>query len=432
MELANGMIVYLLEDHELPIVNMTAYINAGSIYDPPEKTGLSMLASTVLRTGGTEDLTPEEMDAELEFMASSVEASISSDLGNVSMSTLTKNLDRTMQIYAKVLMKPAFREDRLKLAQNQTMEGLRRQNDNPKGIADRELRKALYAGHPIGAYPTTESVKAITRDDLINLHRRYFRPNRTILAVSGDINSAELTMRLETLFAGWEKTAEPLPVVAPPSVQVKPQVLLAYKDVNQSAIRIGHLGIDKDSPDLYAIRVLDYILGGGFTSRLTQEIRSNQGLAYNVESHFDIGRRFPGTFIAQTETKSESTVKAIGMMRDIISGMTKEPVTNQELALAKNSIINTFIFGFAKPDAVVNQQARLEYYGYQKDYLDKYRENIAKVTKDDILQAARKHLHPEAFVISVVGNDNAFDKPLSTFGRVTDIKLDNMKGNKPQ
>jgi predicted Zn-dependent peptidase len=432
MELPNGMVVYLLEDHELPLVSITAYINTGSIYEPPDKTGLASLASAVLRTGGTDTITPDAMDGELEFMASSVEAGISSDVGNVSMATLTRNFDRTLQIYADVLMKPAFREEKLNLAKKQTIEALRRQNDNPKAIADRELRKALYSGHPLGAYPTVESISGITRDDLIKFHGRYFRPNRVILAVAGDVKTEELSAKLEKLFNGWEKTDESLPKVAPPAAEVKPQVLLAHKDVNQSAIRIGHLGIDKDSPDLYAIRVMDYILGGGFTSRLTQEIRSNQGLAYNVESHFDIGRRFVGTFIAQTETKSESTAKAITLMRDIIAGITKEPVSSQELDLAKNSIINAFIFGFAKPEAVVNQQARLEYYGYPKGYLENYRDNIAKVTKDDILQAAKNHLHPDKMVISVAGNDNAFDKPLSIFGRVTDIKLETMKGDKTQ
>lgn len=428
--LPNGMVVYLLEDHELPLVSITAYVQTGSIYDPSDKTGLAGLTGSVMRTGGSEGLPPEEMDAELEQMASSVEAGISSDVGNVSMTTLTRNLDRTMQIFSQVLTKPAFREDRLNLAKKQTIEGLRRQNDNPKGIADRELRKALYAGHPLGAHPTIESITGIARDDLVAFHRRYFSPDRTILAVSGDITREELLKRLETLFAGWEKSAEPLPAIKPPSAETKPGILLAHKDVNQSAIRMGHLGIDKSSPDLYAIKVMDYILGGGFTSRLTQEIRSNQGLAYSVGSYFDVGRRFVGTFVAQTETKSESTAKAIGLIRDIISGITKEPVTDQELDLAKNSIINTFIFGFAKPEAVVNQQARLEYYGYPNGYLENYRGNIAKVTKEDILAAARKHLRPDDLVMSVVGNDNAFDKPLSTFGKVIDIKLEEMKGEK--
>jgi predicted Zn-dependent peptidase len=271
------------------------------------------------------------------------------------------------------------------------------------------------------------SVGKITREDLKSFHDRYFRPDRIILAVSGDIDSAAVAKRIETAFAKWEKAAEPLPIIPPPLEKVTAQVLLAQKDINQSAIRMGHLGLDKDSPDIYSVRVMDYILGGGFTSRLTQEIRSNQGLAYNVGSHFDIGRRFIGTFIAETETKSESTAKAIGLMREIIAGMTREPVSEQELTLAKESIINTFIFGFAKSDAVVNQQARLEFYGYPDGYLEQYRDNIAKVTREDVLSAARKYLHPEAMVFSVAGNAKAFDKQLSTFAPITAIKLNDTK-----
>jgi predicted Zn-dependent peptidase len=268
-----------------------------------------------------------------------------------------------------------------------------------------------------------ESVKAIDRDDLINFHRRYFRPDRTILAVAGDVKVPDLIQRLETVFSGWDRASEQLPEIATPAENLKSQVLLARKEINQSVIRMGHLGIDKNNPDLHAIRVMDYILGGGFTSRLTTEIRSNQGLAYNADSHFDIGRRFVGTFIAETETKSESTARAIGLIRSIIAGLTTDPVTDKELVLAKDSIINAFIFGFAKPDAVVNQQARLEYYGYPEGYLDRYRDNIARVSKDDVLRVARKYLHPDSMLITVVGKEASFDKPLSTFAPVTEIKL---------
>src|SRR6185369_3497107 len=169
--------------------------------------------------------------------------------------------------------------------------------------------------------------------------------------------------------------------------------------------------------------VMDYILGGSFTSRLTMEIRTNQGLAYNVDSHFDVGRRFTGTFIAETETKAETAAKAVSLMKEIIAGMTKAPVTDQELKAARESIINFFMFGFPSPASIVTQRARLEYYGYPVDYLEKYRDNIARVTKDDVLSVARKHLKPEAFKMVVVGDAAKFDKPLSVFGTVRELDL---------
>jgi predicted Zn-dependent peptidase len=425
--LPNGMVVYMLEDHELPLINLTAYIRTGSIYEPADKVGLAGLTGAVLRSGGTSETPTEKLDAELEFMASGIESSIGADAGNISMATLAKNLDRTLALFGQVIMTPAFREDRVKLAVNKTLEALRRQNDDPKEIADRELRKALYAGHPLGRFPTPQTVQNIKRDDLVAFHRRYFHPNNVTLAVSGDFKKDELLAALTARFASWKKEEIAFPAIADPAPKARPETLYVRKDVSQTVIRMGELGIDKNNPDLYALRVMDYILGGGFTSRLTQEIRSNQGLAYNVDSTIDVGRRFIGTFVAETETKSETTVKAITLMRDIITGMTAAPVTDRELALARDAIINSFMFGFTKPEVVVNQQARLEFYGYPQGYLEKYRDNIARVGKEDVLRVSRKYLHPDEMVLMVVGNDKKFDQPLTTFGAVREVVLDNGK-----
>ena len=426
VQLKNGMVVYLLENHELPLVNVSAYVKTGSIYEPADKVGLAGITGAVMRSGGSQDIPPEKLDAELEFMASSIETSIGAENGTASFACLAKNIDRTMELFAQVLMHPAFREDRLTLAKNGTIDALRRQNDDPKAIAERELARAVYAGHPLGSHPTIASVSSITRDDLVAFHRRFFRPEGMILAVSGDFDRKKFLAQLEKAFAGWEPSAEPLPAVAQPT-EVKPELLYAPKEVSQTVIRMGHLGIDKDNPDLYAIRVMDFILGGGFTSRLTTEIRSNLGLAYNVDSYFDVGRRFPGTFRAETETKTEATVRVIDLMKQIITGMTKAPVSDQELALAKDSIVNSFIFGFTKPEMVVTQRARLEFFGYPAGYLENYRKNIATVTKDDVLRVARKYLQPERLTVVVVGEGARFDKPLSTLGPVREIDLNGEK-----
>ncbi len=203
---------------------------------------------------------------------------------------------------------------------------------------------------------------------------------------------------------------------------------LVKKETSQSVIRMGHLGIDKNNPDIYALRVMNFILGGGgFESKLMSEIRTRQGLAYNVGSDYSIGRRFPGTFTAETETKAESTAKTIGLMQSIIRGMTERPVSDGEITQAKESIINSFIFGFTSSASVAGQKAMLEYYGYPMEYLDNFRKNISKVTKDDVLRVARKYLRPEAMTLVVVGDEKKFDKPLSSFGEVSEIRLNEMK-----
>lgn len=426
-----GMPVYLLRDTELPIINMTAMVRAGSVYDPPAKTGLSGMVGSVMRSGGAGGQAPEKMDDELEFMASAVESGIGSDMGTVSLTTLKKNFKPTLQIFSAVLLRPDFSDKRIEISRRQSIETLRRQNDDPKEIAGREINRAIYAGHPLGEITTFASINAITRQDLLDYHRRFFRLDNMILAVSGDFDKQELMKELNAVFKPVKySSARVLPAVPQPQQQLQGEVLYGKKDVNQTVIRMGHLGLTKDSPDIYAVRLLDYILGGSFTSRLTTEIRTNQGLAYNVGSHFDIGRRFTGSFVAETETKAASTAKAITLMKKLIADLTLEPVSDAELNAAREYMINSFMFGFTSPASIVTQRARLEYYGYPDGYLEQYRANIAKTTKADILAAARKYLHPEAFKLVVVGDGAKFDQPLSTFGKVRELDL-NLKMPKP-
>lgn len=424
-----GMPVYLLIDPELPIINITGLVRTGSVYEPASKAGLATLTGSVMRSGGAGNLTPEQMDDELEFMASAVESSISEDMGAVSLTSLSKNFGRTLRIFSDVLLRPAFSEKRVDIARKQLIEGLRRQNDDPKEIAGREIGRAIYAGHPLGVVPTVSSAGSITRQDMLDFHRRFFRVDNVILAVSGDFERTAMLKELNEVF-GAQPDLPPLalPEIPQPLNAFFPEVIYARKDVNQTVIRMGHLGITKDSPDLYAIRVLDYILGGSFTSRLTMEIRTNQGLAYNADSHFDIGRRFTGTFIAETETKAESTVKVISTIKEIITGMTREPVSEQELKTAREHIINSFMFGFTSPASIVTQRARLEFYNYPPDYLETYRDKIARVSREEVLAAARKHLKPDAFKLIVVGDAEKFD--LKEFGKIRELDLKQISNEK--
>ncbi|ABL00810.1 M16 family metallopeptidase [Pelobacter propionicus] len=419
-----GMPVYLLADRELPIISMTALVRTGSVYDPANRSGLATLTGSAMRNGGAAGMSAEKMDDELEFMASTVESAIAQDMGTVSLSSLTRNFNQTLRIFRDVLLHPDFCDKRLELIRRQMIEGLRRQNDDPKEIADREIARAIYAGHPLGAVPSFASVTAITRQEVVDFHRRFFRVDNMILAVSGDFERTALIRQLNEVFGPRRPTA-PLSVdkIPQPPAIFRPEVLHGKKSVNQSVIRMGHLGPTKDDPDIHAVRILDYILGGSFTSRLTMEIRTNRGLAYSAGSHFDIGRRFSGSFIAETETKAESTAKAISLMREIITTMTREEVSDQELKSAQEYIINSFMFGFTSPAAVAIQRARLEYYGYPIDYLETYRDSIARVTKRDVLSAARTYLKPEAFKIVVIGDAKSFDKPLTTFGAVRELDL---------
>jgi predicted Zn-dependent peptidase len=415
--LPNGLAVHLIEDRTLPWIRMTAYLDAASLYEPADKTGLAALTGRMLRHGGIAGKRPDEVDADLDFMASSVVSSIGDEAATVSMKALTRHFRATLEIFAGVLTAPTFDEGRFRQAVNEFIETLRRQNDNPRELADRELRQAIYAGHPLGRHPTAETVGAVSRTDLVEFHRRWFHPDRAILAVAGDIGRRELEEALLDVFAKWPPGGNPAPQIAPPSPTEKPAVRHIQREIVQAAIRMGHLGIDKDNPDLYALRVMDFILGaGGFNSRLMRRVRSDEGLAYSVWSGFDIGRRFPGPFTAGTETRSATTGRTIGLMREIMTGMTRREVTAQELTLAKESIVNAFVFGFTDAERVVAQRARIEFFGYPAGYLEGYRDRIAAVTAADVLRVARTYLHPERMVTVVVGDAAGFDRPLSDFG----------------
>src|ERR1039457_3459393 len=232
-----GMPVYLLRDSELPIINMTAMVRTGSVYEPAAVAGLAGLTGSVMRSGGAGGLAPEKMDDELEFMASSVESSIGSDMGTVSLTSLTRNFGRTLQIFSDVLLRPDFSEKRVEISRKHLIEGLRRQNDDPKEIAGREINRAIFAGHPLAYVPTFESAPAITRQGMVEFHRRFFRLDNCILAVSGDFDRTVLLRDLNKVFP---KTAVTAPVkleaIPQPAGPFAPEVLLGRKAVTQSVI----------------------------------------------------------------------------------------------------------------------------------------------------------------------------------------------------
>lgn len=417
IELPNGIRLYLKEDTELPLVQMTAMVGAGSIGEPAEKTGLGSLFAAALRTGGAGGYSPDELDRILERQAANLSASTGTYATTLDLSVQASDLPLGVEVIAELLRRPGFARERMELARKQIVEGIRRQNDLPSSIASRAISRAVYGDHPLGRTPTVESVSAVTRDDLFDFHRRHFHPNNTWFAVSGDFDRKALLALLDRYFRDWPSadfTPQPIP---PVQGDTDPKVLAGDKGVPQTTIMIGDLGIEKSDPDLHAVRVMNYILGGGgFNSRLMREIRSNRGLAYSVYSYYQVGRRLPGPFIAGAETKSSSTMEVVETMRRIMAEMRETPVTDAEIALAKESLINSFVFGFTDTHDVVTQIMRLDFFEYPEGFLESYRDRIAEVTKEDVLRVAREHLHPDRQKIVLVGQRSAFDEPLKALG----------------
>jgi len=415
--LPGGIRLYLKEDHELPLVDITALVGAGDIGDPATRTGQGELFAALLRTGGAGERGPEAFDATLETLAANLSVATDSYATTCELSLRAADLEPGLGLLADLLRRPRFDSGRLELARRQAIEGVRRQDDNPQAIAQRTLKQALYGDHPLGRTPTVATLEAVRREDLVAFHDRYFTPDNLWLAITGDFRREELLGALEQVFGGWEAGPAPRQEIPPLPAPAPPALWLATKAVPQTTLLAGEVGITKDAPDLQAVRVMNWILGGGgFNSRLMREVRSNRGLAYSVYSYFQVGRKLPGPFIAGTETKSGTTLEVIRLLREQMAKMRQAPVSDTELALAKESLINSFVFAFTDSHAVVSQQLRLDFYGYPADYLQRYRERVAAVTAADVLQAARGHLHPERQALVVVGNPTAFDGDPASLG----------------
>lgn len=423
--LSNGMRLFLLEDHELPLVSISARIRTGSMYEPAEKIGLASITGEVMRTGGAGDKTGDELDVELESIAASVETGIGLNSGAASMSVLKQDLDKGLSILADVLINPSFSEDKIQLAKMQAHSMIARRNDSVGGIAGREFDKLIYG--PESVYARQEehaTIDNITREDLVEFHQKYFGPNNTMLAVWGDFDTKEMIEKIERAFDSWETVDLTLPEAPKVKYEYRKTVNVVRKDdVNQSNVYLGHIGGLRSDPDYFALIVMNKILGGGFTGRLFKNVRSREGLAYSVFGGYSANYDYPGQFYVGCQTKSESTVRAIRAMLREVEKMTESEVTDEELALAKDSFLNSFVFNFDTKGEVVNRIMTYEYFGYPPDFLQKIKENVEKVSKEDVLRVARKHLKPDTVQILAVGRPDDFDEPLSVFGTVNEIDI---------
>lgn len=424
IELSNGMVIFLQEDHELPLIDATARIRGGSVNEPAEKVGLIDIYGEVWRTGGTKSQTGDQLDDFLEVRAAKVETGGSEDSTTIGWSCLKGDLDDVFKVFVDVLRNPEFREDKIDIAKKAEQDSISRRNDDVGEIAHREAVKLAYgADNPYARIPEYATVAAITRQDLVDWHRKYVNPNNIILGVSGDFNSAEMEARLRAAFESWPK-GPTLPKndihfsPAKPSYYVIPK-----EDVNQSNIRMVALGTTRDNPDYYAISVFNEAFGGGFSSRLFNDIRTRRGLAYGVGGGIGANFGHPGILQIALGTKSQSTVESIEATHQDIEELATQPITEQEIQRAKDSILNAFIFRLDSPDKILGERMTYEYYGYPEDWLDKYQAEIKKVTAADVNRVGQKYLHKDQLAVLVVGNTKEFDKPLSSLGPVKEIDI---------
>jgi zinc protease len=424
IQLSNGMVIFLQEDHELPLINGTAVIRGGSREEPADKAGLASIYGQVWRTGGTKTRSGDQLDDFLEARAARVETIADIDSSAVTFDTLKQNLDEVFDVFVELLRQPQFREDKLPIAKNQINTGIARRNDDPIQIANREsVRIAYGADSPYARVPQYYTVAAVNRDDLVAWHTKYVHPNNIILGVVGDFNSAAMEQKLRRAFSSWPRG----PAAPKPQIEIaspKPGVyFISKEDVNQTNIRMVHLGTTRDNPDYYALEVMNEIFGGGFAARLFSNIRSKKGLAYNVGGGVGSDWDHPGLFRITMGTKSETTAAAIDALHEEVRNLIDTPSTDVELGRAKEALLNSYVFRFDSKEKILNDRMNLEFYGYPLDWTARYRGLIEKVTAADVARVARKYVHPEQVALLVVGKPADFDRPLSSFGAVQTVDI---------
>jgi predicted Zn-dependent peptidase len=434
--LANGMVVFIAEDDALPLINVTLFLRAGSHLEPAGKEGLAALAGSQMRRGGTQRLSAEDLDERLDFLASNVSTSIGATSGTANLNCLTDTLDESLALLVEVLESPRFQEDRLALAKEQVLQELKKRNDDSADIEAREWNVLLNGeDHFTNRFTTQASVDGITRDDLLAFQRRWIHPGNMIAAVSGAFARAEMLKKLEAAFADWPR---PRPDVPPVPSELgrtaSPGLYRIQKDVNQGRVSIGLPAPRRDTPDAYALEVMNELLGGsGFTSRITKRVRSDEGLAYSAGSALSLGAYYPGRFRAAFQSKSRSVAYAARIVLEEIRRVRDQPVSAGELDTIKKNLVETFPSSFAAVAQSMGVFAGDELTGRAPGYWKTYRERIAAVTAAEVQRVAQAHLLPERLILLVVGDQKeiALGDPahpvkleeLATGGKVTELPL---------
>lgn len=402
--LPSGLTLLISEEHSLPFITLQLLIDSGSWRDPLGEEGLSHLTARGLLLG-TSKYTVNALNEELDFMGASLNSSSSRDYATLSLRVLKKDLEKGFDLFMEALIQSTFPEDEIRREVEKTLAAIQSAEDQPEEVAEKEFQKTLFPnspyGHPVEG--TKESLPKLTREAIIRFYRSYYHPNNAILTVVGDITEDEMKAKLLPRLAKWPTTEIPkVPFIT--TFEKEKKTVKIDREITQANIILGHAGVSRDNPDYYALTVMNYILGGGgFSSRLVEEIRNKRGLAYSVASFFDPGK-YQGSFQIILQTKNSSAREAIDLSFREMERIRKEGVSEKELEGAKKYLIGSFPMRLNTQGKLASFLSQVEYYGLGSDYPEKYPSLIRSVTKEDILRVAKKYLYPENMILVIVAN----------------------------
>lgn len=403
--LSNGIVVFLAPTAELPLIDLTMSFKGGDYLESADKVGLAGLTGTMLRTGGTESLAPNELDEKLDFLATQISIRSRGVNTSASIDCLSANFDESFTLLMDMLRRPRFDAGKQQIAVDAALEAMKQRNDEADAILNREWAMHLYGdGHFEAREPTEATIRAITKADMAAFASRVFNPANTIVSVSGDFNSTEMLAKLERAFADWPLGTRMENPPAPPAM-FTPGVFHVEKEIPQGNVVIGTRSLLRDDPDYFASLMMNEILGGGgFTSRITKTVRSDEGLAYSAGSRLSAGVYYPGEFRAGFQSKNATVPLAIKLIENEFAKIRSEDVSAEELAVAKNSFIETFPRSFESKPAMLGIFVDDEWTERDAAYWQTYRDNITKVSAADIKRVANRLLDPKQMAIFVVGD----------------------------
>ncbi len=412
-QLVNGLTVYLLPNHDWPLVRGTLLMRVGSRWEPADQVGLAEITGELLRNGGTQSHSATELDQLLADRAATIESGIGVTAGQVSFSTLRESLPEVLGWVAEVVQEPAFDPERLEVLKQRRRGQIARRNDSPESIASREFNRLLYGiDSPYARRPEYATLARIDRAGILDFAQRYLQPSQMILGVVGDFETSEMKALIDRHFATWQPPETPLP----PIPTVRPQLpsgtfVVNQAQLSQSYIYTGHLGDTLRDPDVFALYVMNGVLNG-FGGRLFNRIRSQQGLAYSVYAAWNPEYDYPGLFFASGQTQSRETLNFLRALKEELRQLQAEPIRPEELAYAQDAILNSFVFNFRSPAQTLYRLMRYDYFGYPEDFIFQYQQGVKTTTIAEVQRVAQAHLRLDELTTLIVGNQAALAQDL--------------------
>lgn len=418
--LANGLRVVLLRSSKIPTFNMQMVILSGGLADRPDYRGLASFTATLLREGTTKR-SSKDIAEQTDALGTTLAAvsGLSSLTSTVSSSGLVENLDATLDIFSDVVRNPSFPQAEVDKYKTRTLAQLQFQRSSPQFLVQEQFNKAIYGNHPASLVaPPADSIKKLSTKDLAEFHSTYYRPNNAIIAVVGDITMKDLMPKLEKAFGDWQKGTVPPTTI--PSVQNQANAMIYLIDRPgsvQTALQLGTLGIERTSPDYFAVLLADKVLGGGPSGRLFLNLREDKGYTYGAYSGF-ASAKYRGAWFSSAEVRTEVTEGAMKEFKNELTRLIGEKVPAEELENAKRSIIGGFALSLEQPQSLLQNIITQKLYNLPADYWDTYPQKVSAITAEDVQRVAQKYIDMKHLQVVAVGDASKTKEILSKYGTV--------------